>query len=94
MVIEEDDFRMELLDDSTKYDLYTIHVVNAKNEEKRREELKLVGYGMSFERCLHYIILHRLSKKKDTYSLKEYLADFKKEVKSLIDAMTSHNVSL
>lgn len=83
MIIEDIDFKMEWIEDSLKFDLYTIHVVNAKSEEKRREELKLVGYAMTIPTCLHHIINYRLSKNKETYSLKEYLKDFNKEVKIL-----------
>jgi len=85
MIIEEEDFRLELNEGSTKFDLYIIHVVNAKNPEKRREELKLAGYGMGLETCLHYIINQRLSSKKETYTLKEYLDGFKEEMKKLSD---------
>lgn len=85
MIIEGEDFRMEHVEDSTQFDLYTIHVVNAKSEEKRREELKLVGYSLSITSCLQHIINYRLSKNKETYTLKEYLKDYKAEAKLLTD---------
>lgn len=83
MIIKEEDFEMELNEGCIKFDLSILHVVHAKNLEKRREELKLVGYGMCLETCLHYIINHRLSLRKEVYSLKEYLEDFKNEINKL-----------
>lgn len=87
MIIEEEDFRMELVEDTNRYDLYTIHVVNAKVPEKRREELKLVGYACLMETCINLIIINRLKNKKEVYSLKEFLNEYKKETSKLRDSI-------
>ena len=89
MVIEEEDFKMELVEDSNRYDLYTIYVVNAKIPEKRREELKLIGYAMSIEKCIDLIIMNRLKKKKEIYSLKEFISEYKEETKKLRDSINT-----
>lgn len=85
MIVKEHDFELELNEGCIKFDLSILYVVNAKKEDKKREEMKLVGYGMTLETCLHYIINYRLSQKKDVYSLKEYLDEFKNEMKKLSD---------
>ena len=45
---------------NSKFDLYLLRVINAKNEEKRREEFQIEGYGMSLESCFRYIINYRI----------------------------------
>lgn len=89
MVIEEEDFKMELVEDSTRYDLYTIYVVNAKIPEKRREELKLIGYAMPMETCIDLIIMSRLKKKKEIYSLREFLVEYKAETAKLRESIST-----
>lgn len=79
MIIKESDFEMELVEDSTRYDLSISYVVHAKDPEKRREELKLIGYAMPLETCIDLIILHRLKRKQEVYCLKTFLLEYKKE---------------
>lgn len=83
MVIEGEDFKLEYLDEYDCFDVYTIKVINAKDASKRREELTLEAYGVPLERALKRIINYRLSKRKEVYTLKEYLSDFKKEKEEL-----------
>lgn len=84
MVIEEADFRLEYLDEHNCFDLSLIKVINAKDPEKRREEMTLMAYGVSIESGLRRIINYRLSKKKEVYSLKEYLKEYKEESDKII----------
>ena len=79
MIIEEEDFKLEYLDEFNCFDVYTLKVINAKDASKRREELILEAYGDSLENALRRIINYRIAKKKESYSLKEYLLAFKKE---------------
>ncbi len=79
MIIQGEDFVMELVEGTERFDLKLIHVVNAKIPEKRREEFKEAGYAMSREKCLEIIINDRLKRKKDVYTPTEYLKEFKAE---------------
>ena len=83
MIIEEDDFKMELNEGKIKFDLSIKSVINAKNPEKRKEEFKKVAHGMTREWCMEHIINHRISRKYDSISMKNYLQEFKKERESL-----------
>ena len=89
MVIEEKDFRLTLNEHNYKFDLELLEVVNAKSEEKRREEFQVAGYGMSLENCFRYIINHRIAKEVDTISFKEYVLMYKKEKKEITDVLST-----
>lgn len=78
MIIEEDDFKLE--GDIDRFDLYLLKTINAKDPTKKREELTLVGYDMYLETCLKKIIMYRLGRKQDAYTLQKLLKDYKKEV--------------
>jgi hypothetical protein len=82
VVIEENDFKLELTE-YDRFNLYLLHVVNAKKADKRREEFKIVGYDMRLETCLHKIIIHRIKNSLEVTTLKEYLKEYKKEHQSL-----------
>lgn len=71
MEIVESDFKLIL--DGDRFDLYLLKVINAKNADKRREELVVAGYGMTLPTCLNLIINYRISRQKDVTTLKEYL---------------------
>ena len=79
MIIEEKDFLLELNPNGSRFDLSLLYVVNAKNPEKRREEFKLVGYGMHLESCFRTIINHRIASRHEVLSLKKYIEEYKKE---------------
>ena len=83
MVIEESDFKLEYEENSNKFDLYLLHTINAKDEEKRRDEFKIDGYGVSLESAIKRIINYRLEKKINTTTLKEYLNQYKEELKNI-----------
>lgn len=77
MLIQEPDFILEYENNFNKFNLSLLYVKNAKKEEKRSEEFKVYGYGMPLESCLNVIINYRIAKKKDVYTLKEYLEEYK-----------------
>lgn len=80
MIIEGEDFKMELVENSLIcFDLELLHVVNAKDPTKRREEFQGAGYGLTRETCIQKIIHYRLKNKKEVYSFKEYLEALKEE---------------
>ena len=71
IVIEEKDFKMV---QSSKtgpfFNLYLPHVIN-KGKTNERTEMRLSGYGHSFEYCIDLLVKIRLAKKQEIYSLKE-----------------------
>lgn len=83
MIIEESDFRLELNEANYRFDLYLLYVVHAKDPEKRREELKLNGYGMDLKNCLDKVIKARISRKVEIMDLKTYIKMYKEEVDRL-----------
>ena len=83
MVIEESDFKLEYEENSNKFDLYLLHIINAKDEDKRREEFKIDGYGISLESAIKRIINYRLEKRLNVTTLKNYLLQYKEELKNI-----------
>lgn len=77
-MIEGDDFKLEYLPEHSKFDLYLLKTINAKNADKKREEFVLAAYGVSEESALKRIIRYRLNKKEKTFTFEEYLSEFKK----------------
>lgn len=83
MVIEENDFKIISIDDSTPcFDLELLYTVN-KGKSNERVEFRNAGYGMSFENALKKIIMYRLNKKCDTISMKDFFKEWKIESESL-----------
>jgi len=77
MIIQGDDFKLE--GELGRFDLYLMKVINAKDAEKRREELALHGYDMYFDTCLNVIINYKINKKQEVYTFAEYLKQYRKE---------------
>ena len=77
-MIEGDDFKLEYLPEHSKFDLYLLKTINAKNADKKREEFVLAAYGVSEESALKRIIRYRLNKREKTFTFEEYLSEFKK----------------
>lgn len=94
MTIEEKDFKLVYDSDRDRFDLSIVRVINAKDPEKRREELTIFGYSMTEQGALGKIIRHRLSQKRVTYTWREYLNAFSEERKKLsriLEAGKSNN---
>lgn len=86
MVIEEKDFRLTPINDSSPmFDLELLHTIKPKGGESR-EEFKIDGYGLPLDAALRRIIAYRLSKKEEVVNLAAYLETYKKiqkEIKEL-----------
>ena len=79
MIIEESDFRLENSSDFSQFwDLELLYTVKPKSGEAR-QEFKNSGYGLTLESAIKRVINYRLSKKKEIYTLKEYLEEYKAE---------------
>lgn len=81
MTIQEEDFKM-ISCGGALWDLELAKVVRPKNGEPR-VEFKPEGYGMSMESCIKHIISKRISDKKEVWSLKEYVEEYKHQVDKL-----------
>ena len=92
MIIEEKDFKLEFDEGCFKFDLYLLHTVNAKIEEKKRDEFKLHGYSMTLESAIRHIILYRLNKKLDVVSLQNYIKEYQNEVKEISTIFREYNL--
>lgn len=80
MTIQEEDFKM--ISCGALWDLELARVVRPKGGEPR-VEFKSEGYGMSMESCMRRIISKRISDKKEVWSLKEYVEEYKQQVDEL-----------
>ena len=80
IVIEEKDFKMV---QSSKtgpfFNLYLPYTVN-KGKDNERTEMRLSGYGHSFEHCVNALILKRLNEKDKVYTMEEYMSAYIKEI--------------
>lgn len=94
MVIEEKDFKIIPIDNSSlSFDLELLYTVN-KGKEKERTEFRNCGYGLSLENALKKVIMYRISNKHEVLDLKTFLKEFKLEansVKSLCKDLTDIN---
>jgi hypothetical protein len=85
MIIEEADFRLESVDDSTPlFDLELLHIVN-KGKSNERSEFKVEKYGLPLESALKCIAIYRLNNKNKDGAVKaaKFLKDYMDEIKSL-----------
>lgn len=87
MTIQEEDFKM-ISCSGSHWDLELARVVRPKNGEPR-VEFKPEGYGMSMESCMKRIINKRISDKKEVWSLKEYVEEYKKQLDELKKLLAS-----
>ena len=80
IIIEEKDFKMV---QSSKtgpfFDLFLPYTVNA-GKDNERTEMRLSGYGHSFEYCIDLLVKIRMAKKQEVYAMKEYMETYMKEV--------------
>lgn len=93
MVIEESDFKMTSVLSGNFWDLELLYTVRPKGKPER-QEFKDAGYGMTLETCLKKVIFRRMEEKRDVYNLKDYVKDYKQEVKRLEEMLNmpiSHN---
>ena len=80
IVIEEKDFKMvQSSKTGSFFDLFLPYTVNA-GKDNERTEMRLSGYGHSFEYCIDLLVKIRVAKKQEVYTLKEYMETYMKEV--------------
>ena len=85
MVIEESDFRLiPISDSSTKYDLELLYKIQSKGKDARLE-FKNVAYGISLDYAIKKIAHYRVSckHKEEAIVLLTYFKEFKEELDSL-----------
>lgn len=85
MIIEEKDFRLTPIDESTpRFDLELLYEVRPKGKDSRLE-FKNAGYGLSLDTAIKRVSQFRVSNnhKEEAVSLQTYFNEFKKEVESL-----------
>lgn len=96
MVIEEKDFRMTQINQSSPFwDLEVLKTIKPKGGETR-QEFTNVGYGMTLGHCLKSIMNFRIANKhtEEVLSMKEYLKEYiagLKEIKNYIDEALLEN---
>lgn len=86
MTIEQEDFRLTNDGLSSHWDLEVLKTIRPKGGPER-QEFQIIGYGYSLDNALRVIINYRLAKKKDVYTLKEYLQDYKTVKDSLTNLL-------
>lgn len=85
MIIEEHDFRMtQAL--GPFWDLELLYTVKPKGKPAR-EEFKEAGYGLPLESCIKRVINHRMALKKEVYTLKEFLENYKIELTKITNLL-------
>ena len=88
MLIKEVDFQMKPCDaDPSRYDLAFVKTVKPRDGSPPRKELGTPMYGLSFDACMRHIIGYRMSLKQNTYSLAQFLKEYKKCNQELIKCM-------
>ena len=89
MIIEEKDFRLiHIKDTSNLFDLELLKTVN-KGKSTERQEFKNVAYGVTIEYAIKYIANARIAANNPgTIDLKTYLEEYRKiidEIKTLCE---------
>lgn len=87
MVIEESDFRMTKTL-GTFWDLELLYTVKPKGKPER-QEFKDAGYGMTIGHCIEKVIYNRMEQKKESYTLKEFIQDYRREVDRLEELLST-----
>lgn len=85
MIIEEHDYRLtQVSDSSTFWDLELLHIVKPKGKEVR-EEFKNEGFGMPIENAIKRIINYRIHNKypDKAIQMQDYLREYKDQISKL-----------
>lgn len=85
MVIEEKDFRLTPVNDSSPvFDLELLYTVNPKGKDPR-QEFKIAAYGISLNHAIKKIAQYRVNcrHKEEAINLLTYFKEFKEELDSL-----------
>lgn len=89
MEIKGEDYLITNDGESTHWDLRLMKTVRPRSGPPR-EELGDPMYGMPLEKAIKIIVNYRLDKKKDTYTLKEYLDEYKLQITLLKNILESY----
>lgn len=92
MIITDSDFRfIPTTPSSGSFDVELLHTITNKSGESR-QEFKNVAYGISLDSAIQRVIRYRVyNKHKDqALTIKQYLDEFKKELKKLKDYCNSY----
>lgn len=92
ILIKGEDFEMEQVKTSSSFDLSVLTPIN-EGKDNERQEMKLWGYGMTFEACLKTIIIHRMSELKETFSVAEYIDRYKLMVDEFIKTIKTEIIT-
>jgi hypothetical protein len=92
IIIEDVDFKMEQVKSSPFFNLSLMVPVN-EGKSSERYEMKLIGYGMTFESCLKQIVSYKLTEYERTCTVQEYLDLYKQETDSLLALLKNTKVS-
>lgn len=82
MIIEEKDFKLIPINDSSlRYDLELLYKIQPKGKESRLE-FKNVAYGISIDYAIKKIVQHRIccKHKDEAITLQTYFKEFKEEL--------------
>ena len=82
LVIKDSDFEMVQVKTSPFFNLSILTPVN-EGKENERSEMKLFGYGMTFEDCLREVVSLKLSRMEGTFTVSQYVELYEKEVKEI-----------
>lgn len=91
MLIEGEDYRLSNDGESVHWDLELMRTVRPRGKPER-EEFGDPLYGMPLERAIKIIINHRLSRKKEVYTLQEYLNSYKDEINKLKEILDHYEI--
>lgn len=89
IILKDLDFEMEQVKKTPFFDLKMQTVINA-GKANERTEMKLVGYGMPFETCIEHVVSYKLNSLDKTFSIVEYIIEYEKIVKSLLELAEFH----
>lgn len=82
MIIEEPDFRLTSDTYGSHWDVEVKVTVRPRNGEPR-EDWKVLAYGCQMPFAIRKVMGYRLEKKKETYTLKEFMEAFKTELDNI-----------
>lgn len=91
MIIEGKDFKLSNDGESVNWDLQLMKIVRPRGKPER-EELGDPMYGMPLERAIKIIINNRISKKKDSFELAEYLSEYKDQLNLLKQTLKNYGI--
>ena len=82
IVIKDSDFEMVQVKTSPFFNLSILTPIN-EGKENERFEMKLFGYGMTFEQCIKEVVNLKLSRIDKTITVSEYIKLYAEEVNKI-----------